>query len=260
MRASVTVLVALLAFGAATLAQAEKTKRGNVIVTFDGGIDPHTLPRDTTSPVSVWVNSTIDTADGAKLPPQLETIAIAINREGKIFDRGLPTCQVRRIQPSTMAAARRICGGAIVGNGEVQLQVALEKDSPFTFNAPLLAFNARGTNGNRRILVQAYGGDPPSAFVLPFAIRERAGTFGTVISTTLPESAQGWAYVTRFDLRLQRRYIYQGQEHSYVSAACPAPEGFPGAVYPFAKASYGFEGGASVSTTLTRDCAVSSGA
>jgi hypothetical protein len=246
----------LVALAAATAAHGEVEQSGNLIVHFDGGISPRTLPRTTPAPVAVSVDSTIEAADGADPPPQLRTISIAINRDGKIFDRGLPTCQVRRIQPSTIAAARRICGDAIVGSGHVQVRIELANQPLFTFRGPLLVFNATRAGGHRRLLAQVYGIRPPSAFVLTFKILQRKGTFGTVLQTSLPKPARQWAYVTHFDMKLRRIYAYRGRPHSYVSAACAAPAGFPGAVFPFARASFGFAGGSQVTSTLVRDCKV----
>ena len=76
------------------------------------------------------------------------------------------------------------------------------------------------------------------------------------MATRLPASAQGWAYLTHFDMTLDRRYRYRGRARSYVSAACAAPAGFPGAVFPLAKATYGFANGQRVSTTVVRSCRV----
>ncbi len=245
-----------MALGAAVAARAEVEQEGNVVVSFDGGIHPRKLPRVGVAPVAVSVESTIKSADGTEPPPQLREIEIAINREGRLFSRGLPTCRIREIQPTTIAAARRICGGAIVGSGHVQVRVHLTNQAPFTFTGPLLAFNAKPTGGKRRILAQVYGTRPPSAFVLTFKIIRRKGTFGTLIRTTLPKPAQKWAYVTHFEMRLRRTYTYKGQRHSYVSAGCAAPAGFPGAVYPFAQGTFTFDGGRKVETTLIRDCEV----
>ena len=147
---------------------------------------------------------------------------------------------MRTIQPTTIKAARRICGGAIVGSGHVQVRVHLTNQPPFTFKGPMLVFHAKRAGGHRRLLAQVYGRKPPSAFVLTFKILEEQGTFGTVIKTTLPKPARKWAYVTHFDMKLRRIYTYQGQKHSYISAGCAAPDGFPGAVYPFARANFGF--------------------
>lgn len=250
------VIALALALAIAGVARAELTQEGNVLLAVDGGISPHSLPRNQLAPVAVWIDSTIKTVDGNETPPQLRQISIAINKEGRLFDRGLPTCRVTRIQPSTIAMAKKICGGAIIGRGHVGLRILLGKEQGFDFKGPLLAFNAASHNGKRRILAQVYGSAPPSAFVLTFTVSKRGGTFGNVISTTLPRSARRWAYITHFDLRLQRRFLYRGKEHSFISASCAAPAGFPGTVYPFAKASYTFEGGSTVSSTLLRNCRV----
>jgi hypothetical protein len=255
-RAGPIAVLLALALVAAAVATAEVEQEGNLVVSFDGGISPHALPRVGTAPVAVSVETTIKTSDGADPPPQLRTISIGINREGKLFDRGLPTCRIRSIQPATIAAARRICGGAIVGSGHVRVQVHLSNQQPFTFQGPLLVFNAKPSGGKRRLLAQVYGVRPPSAFVLTFRILRRPGTFGTLIRTTLPTSAQKWAYVTHFDMRLRRTYVYKGKRRSYVSAGCAAPRGFPGAIYAFARGTFKFAGGRQVTSTLTRDCKV----
>jgi hypothetical protein len=246
----------LVALGVAAVAQAEVSQQGDVIVSFDGGIAPRALPREGVAPVAVTVDGTFKSAEGADPPPQLRTIAIGINRAGKIFDEGLPTCRVRKIQPATIRAAKRICRQAIVGSGHVQVRVHLANQPPFTFEGPMLVFHAKRSGGNRRLLAQVYGRKPPSAFVLNFKIVESAGEFGTVIKTSLPSSAQKWAYVTHFDMKLRRTYSYQGKQHSFISAGCAAPSGFPGTVYPFARANFGFAAGKHVTTTLVRHCAV----
>ena len=251
----IAVVLALLALGA-TAARGELAQEGNLIVDFDGGISPHALPRTGTAPVAVEVETSIKASDGADPPPQLREISIAINREGRIFDRGLPTCELREIQPSTMASARATCGGAIVGHGKVNVRVRIPDQTPFDFRGPLLVFNAKRRNGTRRLLAQVYGSRPPSSFVLTFRILPRPGRFGTVIKTRLPDEARRWAFVTEFQMRLRRTYVYAGQRRSFISAGCSALEGFPGAVYPFAKGTFEFAGGQSVSSTLIRDCSV----
>lgn len=259
MRARLAIVALLLALGAAGVARAETVAEGNLLVGFDGGISPHSLPRTGVAPVTVSIDTTFKTSDGSDPPPQLQQVSIGINRGGSIYDRGLPTCRLREIQPATIAAARRICGGAIVGSGHVEVRVELPNQTPFTFEGPMLVFNAKRSGGQRRILAQVYGSRPPSAFVLTFKVLQQAGEFGTVIRTTLPQTARQWAYVTHFDMRLRRVYTYRGQKHSYVSAGCPAPEGFPGAIYNFARANFRFAEGLRVTSTLVRDCDVRGG-
>jgi hypothetical protein len=243
--------------GAAGVARAEIEKQGDVVVAFGGGISPKALPRTGVAPITVGIDSSFSSAEGADPPPQLRTISIGINKGGKIFDRGLPTCRVRTIQPATIGAAKRICGGAIVGSGHVQVRVRLTNQPPFTFKGPMLVFHAKRAGGQRRLLAQVYGRKPPSAFVLTFNVLEtNDNTFGTLIKTTLPKPARQWAYVTRFDMKLRRIYTYKGQKHSFISAGCPAPDGTGGALYDFARANFGFAEGTRVTKTLVRDCVV----
>ncbi len=255
MRRGSLLAVALLAtLGIGTVAQGDTVTEGGVTVSFDGGISPRALPRTGVAPVTVKIDSSFKSTEGADPPPQLQTIAVGINRRGKIFDRGLPTCQVRRIQPATMAAARQLCGGAIVGSGRVRARVRLINQPPFTLNGPMLIFNAKRSGGERRLLAQVYGRKPPSAFVLNFRVIKVPGEFGTLIKTSLPKSARKWAYVTRFEMKLRRHYTYKGREHSYVNAGCPAPEGFTIGLYQFARASFGFAGGQHVTSKLIKEC------
>jgi hypothetical protein len=103
------------------------------------------------------------------------------------------------------------------------------------------------------ILAHVYGTDPlPTSFTLPFVIGATHGTFGTTLTATLPP-AEG-NFLTGIELNLHRTFTYRGKARSYASAGCPAPKGFPGAVFPFAKATYAFAGGARLTSILTRSC------
>ena len=238
-------------------ANAELTQAGKLIVGFDGGLSPTKLPRTDPAPVSVRVAGDVRHASGdPDRLPQLRRISVGINRAGRLFDKGMPSCEVGKIQPATEAEAQARCARSIVGSGNVELQVRLPNQEPFMVRATLLAFNGPQHGGQKTILAQVYAEDPPGAFVLTFKVKRRGGVFGTVLSTTLPKSAQQWAYLTHFEMTLHRIYRYRGERHSYISAACAAPAGFPGAVFPFAKATYGFDNGQKLTTTAFRSCRV----
>lgn len=247
----------LLLLCAGLPAQADLAQEGDLITSFVGRLSPTSLPRKAMAPVSVSVSGDVRSASGNEdALPQLRTIKVAINRQGRLFDRGLPVCQVESIQPATERAAKRICGGAIVGSGHVTVRAHLPSQPPFSVSAKLLAFNGPRRNGHKLILAQAYARKPPGAFVLTFVVRRGQGVFGTSMTTTLPKSAQEWAYLTHFDMTLRRIYEYGGKQRSYVSAACLAPAGFRSALFPFARATYGFADGISMSTSVSGRCTV----
>ena len=209
------------------------------------------------APVAVHVAGDFRSASGdPDRLPQLRRIAVLINRQGELFDRGLPTCDVASIQPASQREAREICASSLVGKGHVNLQVRISGQAPFLVKAPLLAFNGPRRNGRKLIFAQAYSRQPPGSFILTFHVDRRGGELGTVLSTTLPAEAQEWAYLTHFDMTLRRTYTHGGVRRSFVSAACAAPSGFDRVVFPFARVVYDFADGTRLSTSESGICRV----
>jgi hypothetical protein len=252
MKRAIPALTLLLVLAGASLAIAETIEKGAVRVAFDGRLTPTRLPREGMAPVGVTVGTEIQPAKAGRPLPQLTRIEIAINRHGRLDPTGLPVCEVPDIQPATTAKALQECRGSLVGEGRFAASVALSRQVSFPSEGKLLAFN--GTyKGKPAILAHVYGTDPvPTSFTLPFVISAAKGTFGTVLTATIPK-AEG-NFVTAIELTLKRSFSYRGERRSYASAGCPAPPGFPGAVFPFAKASYSFAEGRKLEATLTRSC------
>jgi len=247
-------VVACLALGA-SLAHAELIARGDLFVRFSGGIAPDALPRDARAPISVSIAGTVKTLSGER-PPALREISIAINRGGRLDARGLPVCQREEIEPSSTGEALDRCGPALVGGGSYDADVAFPEQSSFPSRGRILAFNTV-VDGKRAILAHVYGAKPvPITRIIVFRIRETPGTYRTVLTGALPASLNRWGYLKRISLSLHRNFTYRGQPRSYLSAACDAPAGFPGATFPFAHASMTFADGRTLSSTLTRSCKV----
>jgi hypothetical protein len=245
----------LLVAGGATIASAEITQKGPLRVTFNGQLTPHALPRSGTAPVKVAVGAKISATDG-QTPPQLRKITIAINRNGRFTPAGLPVCSLEQIQPSTTADALRACRSSLVGEGSFSAKVLLPQQAPFPSAGKVFAFNG-SFRGKPAILAHVYGTQPiPTSYTIPFAIGSAKGTFGTVLSASLPQVTSEWGYVTGLQITLGRTFSSHGKKLSYLSAGCPAPKGFPGAVFPFAKASFAFGGRGTLTSVLTRSCGV----
>ncbi len=246
-------IAALLAAPAWAVSNGE----GDLVLTFEGGIRPTVLPRHRRAPVRVWVSGSVRTTSGdVERVPQVRRIEVAINRHGRLDDRGLPVCRPRQVRKAKEAKAKRACGAALVGRGRVAVQVRLDNQAPSLVRARLLAFNGPTRNGRKLILAQAYSRRPPASIIFTFTVERRHGTFGTVLSTTLAPAVREWAYLTSFQMTLGRRYVYRGQEHSFVSAACPAPAGFDSAPYPFAEASYRLADGRTFEMSQATRCRV----
>ena len=245
------MLAAVLAFG--SLARAESVQSGSVRVSFSGNIDPSQLPRSGKAPIKVSVGTKIFPLKGKKAP-QLRRLEIAINKNGILDTKGIPVCPLEMLQPSTTEDALRNCRDSLVGQGLFEAKVLLKGQASFPSQGKLYAFNSR-IHGRPAILAHVYGTQPaPASFTLVFEVRKSRGTFGTVLVSSLPEVTADSGYVTGISLTLGKTFSAHGQRHSYVSAGCPAPRGFHGAVFPFARASLDFAGGKHVSEVLTRSC------
>ena len=244
---------------AATPALAELTQRGNIFISFKGGISPKALPREAPAPIAVRIEGRIRTPAGQE-PPALRRIEIALHRGGRLNTNGLPRCRRAQIASADSAKALAVCGKALVGSGGIVARNSFDDQvSSHVLRGGLLFFNAR-VKGRAAILAHLYQSHPvPTTSIIVFEIRRRGGTFGTEISAQIPPSVNRNGYLKSIFLQLQRRYVHRGKRRAYLSAACAAPPGFPGATFPFARASMTFEDGRTLSSTLVRSCRVRKG-
>ena len=243
-----TTLLLLLA--SASLAAAETAQQGNLRVSFSGALKPKKLPRKGEAPIAVNIGGQISTLDGTD-PPGLRELEIAINRYGRLNPSARPSCLFDQIQPATTAYARQVCGVARVGTGTFSASISIPEQSPYPSRGAVTAFN--GVEGGRPvILLHIYGTEPiPTSFTLPLSIGRGSGTFGTVLRGALPSVDEHVGFVTGLSLRLEGR----GRPGKpYLSAGCPAPKGFPGAVFPLVRASFSFASGETLRSTLPRSC------
>ncbi|HSS05452.1 MAG TPA: hypothetical protein VLK89_09770 [Solirubrobacterales bacterium] len=249
------MLVALVLFGAA-IARGEISKNENLLVSFNGRFLPHALPRNRDAPVTISLNGEVKTTDGTR-PPQLRRISIAVNRYGRLFTKGLPICRAGLLESTDAQIALARCGGALVGHGHFGAHLEFPNTAPFPVEGTTLAFNGRA-HGRPAILLHIHGSNPVEVtVVLTFEIRHRPqGKFGTVFTTKIPRIAADLGYVSNISLEFGRKYRYQGKQQSFLSARCAAPEGFPGALFSFARGTFFFADGRQVTSTLARDCLV----
>lgn len=253
--ALIAVLLTAALFGA-TIARGEIFGGDGLFVSFGGGFTPRTLPRDRDVPVTVHLNTSFKTADGSR-PPQLRRISLAVNRYGKISTKGLPTCPPALLESTDAQAALTRCSPSLVGRGNFAANVEFPNRAPFPVHGRMLAFNSRA-HGKPAILLHIHGSNPVEVtVVLTFTITHPPrGKFGTVLSTRIPRLASDLGYVTDVSFVFDRRYRYRGKQHSFLSARCAAPSGFPGAIFSFTRGTFAFAGGRQIVTTLTRDCLV----
>jgi hypothetical protein len=232
---------------------AEVAQSGNLRIGLDAKLAPRELPRKGKAPVSVTLDGKIKPLRG-ELPPRLATIQIAINREGRLDTGAVPTCAVRRIQPSTTVDARRFCGSSLVGEGRFSAEILLPEQTPFPSVGRVLAFNG-SYRGKPAVLAHVYGTEPaPTSFTLPFLIGRGSGRFGVTLTAAMPDVAATSAYVT--GLRMTLGGGAGTSARPYLSAGCPAPPDLGSVLFPLVRAGFAFEGAPTLRSTMLRTCEV----
>lgn len=237
----------------------EAVQKGTLRVLTTGKLSPKRLPRRGTAPIAVSVGGKFSTTDET-LPPQLKSMRIELNRHGRLETTGLPECKIRQIHPASTRRALKACRPALVGRGSFEVEVVLAGQEPYPTKGRLLVFNGKH-KGKPALLGQIYSAKPfTTSFVIPFVIsKRRRGKYGLVLTSKVPKALTSWGHITGLTLNLKRRYGFRGRQRSVVSAGCPAPKGFPGALFPLARTTFSFVGGKKVTAGLTRSCKVRGG-
>lgn len=224
LRLSFAIAALALVFAAVALGSPNRKVwcAGNICVADDGGISPTKLPRHGKAPVTARLNAEISTRDGSH-PPAFESMDLKIEKNVSIDPAGLPTCKQNQLQATSSAAAKGACGEAIVGSGEAEVEVAFPEQAPFRSTGPLILFNGGQRGATTTLLLHAYVNVPaPTAIVVPATVtRIHEGRFGLRIQATVPRIAGGAGSVTRFELKVGRKFTYRGQRKSFLVAGCP---------------------------------------
>jgi hypothetical protein len=257
---AVTLLALIIAVLGATasVVSAELTASGNLFITFDGGISPAALPRQERGAITVFMSGTVRTLSGEH-PPAISEITIALNRDGHLETRGLPTCKRSVLELSSTEEALKACRSALVGTGKYRARTDFPEQARSPSHGRILAFNSR--IGHKPVILAHVHGDHPtwSTNIIVFQIRHTSGTYGTELVGSFPPGLTRWGYLKRISLSLHRIYTYRGRTYSYLSAPCRAPEGLREASFPFVYTSMTFADGRVLSANLTRTCKVKGG-
>jgi len=223
-RVQIAVGAAVLALivAASAVAKPEVFRVGNLILRDNGGITPTKLPRHQQVPVTAHLHDVIETADGTH-PPAFQHLVADFDRTIELNAKGLPFCRQGQLTARSTADAKRVCADAIVGSGDAEVEVAFPEQAPFSATGPVLAVNGGVHGGTTVLLIHAYVSVPaPTAVIARVMITHiHRGHFGLHTVTTIPAIAGGAGSVTRFNLDLGRRFTYQGQRQSYLTASCP---------------------------------------
>jgi hypothetical protein len=218
---ALTIGLALI-FAASASGSREVARIGSLYLADNGGISPSRLPKHEFAPITAHIVGEVGTVDGSH-PPALRTVSFDIDKTIGIDAVGLPVCKAEQIEARTTAAAKSACGSAIVGSGKGEVEVAFPEQAPFSASGPVVIFNGGVQGRTTLVLLHAYVAVPaPTAIVTRATVtRIHRGRFGLHVEAQIPRIAGGAGSVTKFELKIGRKFTYKGQKKSLLVASCP---------------------------------------
>jgi hypothetical protein len=205
--------IAVVAFAGLTVAgsvvaKPEKVIVGNLEVEYDGNFSPQALPKKKLTPISFFLWAKIKTLDGNH-PPAIREFRFEGDRNVEVNVKGVPTCTAGKLQAQTSAAARKVCGSAIIGEGTTEVEVQFPEQPPIDVKSDLLAFNGGFRGGITTLYIHAFLTAPvTAAIVTTVKIKNvNKGRYGTEAVATVPKIAGGSGSPTYFKLKFDKGFL-----------------------------------------------------
>jgi len=218
-RLAIILACAAVATLGAAAGKAAIVSTGGVELTADGEFTPHELPRRRPAPIVIDGSASLRSTTGGP-PPQLEQAIVDFDRDGLLTTAGLPTCSSASVEKLGTRSARRKCGKAVVGTGEIGALV-LHDGEWLRITGELTLFNGPPAGGLATVIAHAQPVSlPDQIYVVTIPIQRTHGDFRYRATVEVPEIFEGAGVLTRVRAEIGRRYRFKGRELSYASARC----------------------------------------
>ena len=213
-------VVAAMSIVAISGAVTTHLKGGEIEAVFGGKVSPSALPKKGTAPVGLTLEGSMKTTTGKHIEP-LETVSLEFDKAGVLNTKGLASCTVGKLEAQTTAGAKRACGPALVGTGDVTAEIQFPEQPELHAQGPLLIFNG-SKGGKQELILHVYAHVPAATtFVVPVKISKAHGKFGTKAFIQVPRIVSGQGSVTSFKAKIKKIYNSGGKKQSLLNAGCP---------------------------------------
>ncbi|HWA53410.1 MAG TPA: hypothetical protein VG816_04480, partial [Solirubrobacterales bacterium] len=171
-RIAVVTLLVLLVAAASANAFKVHLVIGNLVLDAEGDFAPKALPKHTNAPIVTHGGGSLSTKTG-ELPPILDQFVLEFDKHGALDTTGLPVCTKGKLVATDVPAARKACGGAIVGTGFGSAVVKFPEQAPIKVGSPITLFNGPKKGRDDTIIAHAHLDYPgPTTFIVPIVIEK----------------------------------------------------------------------------------------
>lgn len=213
---------------AATAAVAAVTAGNGSSVAAVAAFSPNKLSKKSLTPINLRVSTKIEAAGVPSDDPVTKEV-IEFDKNGKLFTKGLPTCNPKAIEAKSPELAMKACGKAAVGDGTASgLFVPRDEEgnpeTPVPFDAKITVFNGVPQKHKPTLLIYTLIENPvPGAVVIPGIVySQHKQGFGSRFEISIPRLFGGNGALSEFSVSIGKRFKFKGKKKSLVSAKCPA--------------------------------------
>lgn len=232
MRKRPTLIVGLaIAITAAIVASAAMAGPvGAPIASSDGNsqgigavIGPKKLYKKIFTPATLEVTTKLSTSAAGGFPSPTTHVVIDFDKNAKIFTKGIPTCDPAALQSTSTEVALQKCANAKIGAGTAQAVIKVG-GSLVPAPATVTAFMGAPSGGKPVVLLHTYTTTPAQTTIVligKVSNYNKEG-FGPRLDVEVPLIAGGNGALLEFNVTINKKYKYKGEQVSFISAKCPA--------------------------------------
>lgn len=229
MRKRSTLLVSLLVAAAtavvatAAMAGAPANSPDGNAQAIDSVIGPKKLSKSKWTPGSLKVTTTLSNQAAPNgVPVPTVNVVIDFDKNAKIFTKGIPTCNPSKVQNTSTEIAERECGKAKIGKGKATALIPVGSQV-FVAEQTVTAFNGQPKGGKPVVILHSYGTKPTVTTLVLVGTVSNYGKqgYGPRLDIDVPKIAGGAGALTKFQVKIEKKYRYKGKPASFISAKCP---------------------------------------
>lgn len=247
----IAALAALVAVAAASVAVAGPPVTGadGNTQSIDVKVAPKRLSKTTLTPTSLEVTTKVTTNNPTGVPSPAVRVVVDFDKNAKLYTKGIPTCNPSSLQNTSTEVALQQCGKAKIGSGKAAALLPVGTKI-FPVAQTVTAFNGVPQGGKPVVLLHTYGTTPiQTSFVLTGVVSNyNKQGYGPRLDVTVPLLAGGAGALTDFNVKIDKKYKYQGKQRSFISVKCPNSKKLKN------RGAFTFKDGETITVFSTQSC------